>query len=116
MRVFSIRPMCLPCLRAASAGRCGEEKIKLIPFRILNTGYQIKFVERKFMAATNQIDKQIANYLGLLNSEQKKAILTVAKTFVENKETDDYWKDESFIKELCCYVQIVYNILLPLFG
>jgi hypothetical protein len=52
------------------------------------------------MSAVKAIDKQINNYLGQLNENQKKAVLTVVKTFADEKATYDYWEDESFVKEL----------------
>jgi hypothetical protein len=52
------------------------------------------------MNAVKAIDKQINNYLGQLNENQKKAVLTVVKTFADEKTTYDYWEDESFVKEL----------------
>jgi hypothetical protein len=52
------------------------------------------------MSAVKAIDKQINNYLGQLNEKQKKAVLTVVKTFAGEKAAPDYWEDESFIKEL----------------
>jgi hypothetical protein len=51
------------------------------------------------MAAIKAIDKQINNYLGQLNENQKKAVLTLVKTFADEKAYD-YWEDESFVKEL----------------
>ena len=52
------------------------------------------------MAATSTIDKQINNYLPQLTVKQKKAVLTVVKTFAEeqNEENDIY--SEEFKKEL----------------
>ncbi|HRH59068.1 MAG TPA: hypothetical protein PL045_00750 [Chitinophagaceae bacterium] len=44
------------------------------------------------------IDKQINNYLHQLNTKQKKALLTVAKTFVE--EGDENWNDDEYLKEM----------------
>ena len=44
------------------------------------------------------LDKQINNYLGLLNDHQKKALLTVAKTFAEDQGDNDY--SDEFKKEL----------------
>ncbi len=44
------------------------------------------------------IEKQINNYLPQLTVNQKKALLTVAKTFVEDENTNDYSDD--FKKEL----------------
>ena len=52
------------------------------------------------MSAVKAIDKQINNYLGQLNEKQKKAVLTVVKTFADEKATPDYCEDESFIAEL----------------
>ncbi|MBI4945898.1 MAG: hypothetical protein HY840_05800 [Bacteroidetes bacterium] len=39
------------------------------------------------MAHANTIDNQILNYLGYLSEKKKKAILTVVKTFAEEKLT-----------------------------
>jgi hypothetical protein len=36
------------------------------------------------------LDGQINKYLGLLNDHQKKALLTVAKTFAESQSGPDY--------------------------
>ena len=52
------------------------------------------------MSAVKAIDKQINNYLGQLNEKQKKAVLTVVKTFADEKAAPDYWEDESFVTEL----------------
>jgi hypothetical protein len=52
------------------------------------------------MGAVKTIDKQINSYLGQLNEKQKKAVLTVVKTFADEKATIDYWEDESFVAEL----------------
>lgn len=47
------------------------------------------------------LDKQINNYLAQLNTKQKKAVLTVAKTFAEEREEDSNpWKDEGFVTKL----------------
>ena len=46
--------------------------------------------------STSTIDKQINNYLPRLTIKQKKAVLTIVKTFAE--ETNDYSDD--FKKEL----------------
>ncbi|HEY6974737.1 MAG TPA: hypothetical protein VH396_00525 [Chitinophagaceae bacterium] len=46
--------------------------------------------------STSAIDKQINNYLPQLTIKQKKAVLTVVKTFAE--ETNDY--GDEFEKEL----------------
>ena len=46
------------------------------------------------------IDKQINTYLEQLNSKQKQAVLSVVKTFAENRHEDDLWEDKTFIAEL----------------
>jgi putative addiction module component (TIGR02574 family) len=47
------------------------------------------------------LNKQINNYLEQLNSKQKKAVLTVVKTFAEEQQPDhNVWKDEAFVAEL----------------
>ncbi len=40
--------------------------------------------------AVATLDKQINDYLGVLNMRQKKALLTVAKTFAEAQPENDY--------------------------
>ena len=52
------------------------------------------------MGAVKAIDKQINSYLGQLNEKQKKAVLTVVKTFADEQSAYDYWEDESFVAEL----------------
>ncbi len=42
------------------------------------------------MNTTATLDKQINNYWGILNTRQKKALLTVAKTFAEDQRENDY--------------------------
>ncbi|WP_127129872.1 hypothetical protein [Pseudoflavitalea rhizosphaerae] len=44
------------------------------------------------------LDKQINQYLGYLNTEQKKAVLGVMKTFAYEEES--LWKDKSFVAEM----------------
>ncbi|HEY4148961.1 MAG TPA: hypothetical protein VGM41_08530 [Chitinophagaceae bacterium] len=51
------------------------------------------------MGAAKLLDRQINDYLLQLNTRQKKAILSVAKTFIEEQESD-MWGDEEFIAEL----------------
>ena len=47
------------------------------------------------------LDKQITYYLGLLNTSQKKAVLSVVKNFADAYPITDVWKDEaSFIAEM----------------
>jgi hypothetical protein len=40
--------------------------------------------------AADTIDKKINNYLGVLSTRQKKALLTIAKTFAEEQTSDIY--------------------------
>jgi len=40
--------------------------------------------------AVTTLDRQINDYLGILNVRQKKALLTVAKTFAEEQPENDY--------------------------
>jgi hypothetical protein len=49
---------------------------------------------------TAAIDTQINTYLGRLNSKEKQAVLSVVKTFVENKQKDSPLEDKEFIEEL----------------
>jgi hypothetical protein len=47
------------------------------------------------------LDTKIANYVTQLNPKQKKAVLTVVKTFVEETgEGEASWTSPAFIKEL----------------
>ena len=48
------------------------------------------------MKTLTQLDEQIAAYLSQLNTDQKKAILTVVKTFAKEK---DIWDDNVLLKE-----------------
>ena len=48
--------------------------------------------------ASATIEKQINNYLPQLTVKQKKAVLTVVKTFAEDESANDY--SEDFKKEL----------------
>jgi putative addiction module component (TIGR02574 family) len=53
------------------------------------------------MSAVTPLDRQISNYLAQLNSRQKKAVLTVVKTFAEEQDQEPSpWKDASFIAEM----------------
>jgi uncharacterized protein YdaU (DUF1376 family) len=47
---------------------------------------------------TTALDKKIANYVDKLSIKQKKAVLSIAKAFVE--EEDDMWQNEGFVKEM----------------
>jgi hypothetical protein len=50
------------------------------------------------MGAAKPLDKQISQYLSLLNDRQKEAVLTVVRTFVEEAEMVEY--SDEFKKEL----------------
>jgi len=57
-----------------------------------------KFVQSSYMSA---VEKQIGNYLSLLNNQQKKTVLSVVKTIAEAQQ--DYanlWEDKDFVKEM----------------
>ena len=49
------------------------------------------------MSAEAQIDKQIVSYLEMLNSKQKKAVLSVVKTFAEEEPS---WSEKKFNSEM----------------
>jgi len=51
------------------------------------------------MSAVTKLDKQINDYLIQLNDKQKKAVLTVVKTFAEEQE-NEIWEDAAFVAEL----------------
>ena len=51
------------------------------------------------MSAATKLDKQINDYLLQLNDKQKKAVLTVVKTFAE-EQGNKLWEDSAFIAEL----------------
>lgn len=51
------------------------------------------------MTAANKLDKEISDYLPLLNEKQKRAVLSVVKTFAEEQD-GDHWEDKAFIEEL----------------
>lgn len=50
------------------------------------------------MGTAKPLDKQISQYLSLLNNRQKEAVLTVVKTFAEEGEMVEY--SDEFKKEL----------------
>ena len=52
------------------------------------------------MARVTSLDKKITGYLPQLTIRQKKTLLTVAKTFVEEQQEDDLWEDSTFIAEI----------------
>jgi putative addiction module component (TIGR02574 family) len=51
------------------------------------------------MNAATKLDKQINDYLIQLDNKQKKAVLTLVKTFAEEQE-NEIWEDSPFITEL----------------
>ena len=53
------------------------------------------------MSAVTPLDKQISNYLTQLSSRQKKAVLTVVKTFAEEQDQESSpWNDAGFVAEM----------------
>ena len=50
------------------------------------------------MITANSIDKKIVTLLTGLNIQQKKAVLTVVKTFAQEKA--DEWQEEEYMKEM----------------
>jgi putative addiction module component len=52
------------------------------------------------MSAAINLDKKIAGYLELLNTKQKKVVLSVVRAFAEDEPGIDVWQDETFVKEL----------------
>ena len=52
------------------------------------------------MRAAVTIDKQINTYLVQLNPKEKQAVLSVVKTFVENRQEDDSVDGKAFFAEL----------------
>ena len=50
------------------------------------------------MGVVKSLDKEINHYLDRLNTQQKKVVLSVVKTFAHEEE--DWWDDESFVKEM----------------
>ncbi|HEY4206111.1 MAG TPA: addiction module protein [Puia sp.] len=53
------------------------------------------------MSAVTPLYREISNYLKQLNSRQKKAVLTLVKTFAEEHEQESRpWKDADFVAEM----------------
>lgn len=49
----------------------------------------------------SEVEKQIGNYLSLLDSSQKKTVLNVVKTIaMATREYDNLWEDDTFGKEM----------------
>jgi len=55
---------------------------------------------KNHMGAATKLDKQINDYLGQLNPKQKKAVLTVVRTFAEKQQESDLWGDKDFVAEM----------------
>lgn len=51
------------------------------------------------MSEAKKFDEQISTDLARLNDDQKKAVLTVVKTFAKEEEYD-HWNDPSLVKEM----------------
>lgn len=49
------------------------------------------------MASAKPLDKEINHYLTQLNTEQKKAVLTVVKTFAQE---ENWWNDKTYMSEM----------------
>ena len=49
------------------------------------------------MASAKPLDKEINYYLTQLNTEQKKAVLTVVKTFAQE---EDWWNNKTYMAEM----------------
>lgn len=51
--------------------------------------------------STSTVEKQIDNYLSLLDPSQKETVLNVVKTIAMAKqEYDNIWDDNAFVKEM----------------
>jgi hypothetical protein len=47
------------------------------------------------------VEKQIGNYLSLLNNQQKKTVLSVVRTIAEaQQDYGNIWDDKDFVKEM----------------
>ena len=51
------------------------------------------------MSTAKKLEEEIVSYLTRLNENQKKAVLTVVKTFAEEEEYD-HWSDPLFVQEM----------------
>jgi hypothetical protein len=58
------------------------------------------FSKTGFMEATAALDKKINAYLSQLNTKQKKALITVAETFITEQEKESAWTNKAFIAEM----------------
>lgn len=50
------------------------------------------------MGVTKPLDKEINHYLGHLNMQQKRVVLSVVKTFAGEEES--WWENKEFVKEM----------------
>ena len=46
------------------------------------------------------LDRQLNSYIPKLNATQKKALLSVAKSYLEPQQESEPWKDKGFISEM----------------
>ena len=51
------------------------------------------------MSTANKLEEEIVSYLTRLDEDQKRTVLALVKTFVE-EEDYDHWKDPSFVAEM----------------
>jgi hypothetical protein len=59
-----------------------------------------KFEKSRIMGVVKSIDKELKEALPLLTDRQKKTVLSVVKTFLEDAPTYDPWQDAHFVKEI----------------
>jgi hypothetical protein len=52
------------------------------------------------METTRGLDKKINTYLTQLNIKQKKALLTVAETFIAEQDNESKWNSKAFVAEM----------------
>lgn len=50
------------------------------------------------MGGTKVVDNEITHYLGHLNTQQKKVVLSVVKSFAGQGES--WWEDKNFVAEI----------------
>ena len=50
------------------------------------------------MGVTKVVDNEITHYLGHLNTQQKKVVLSVVKSFAGQEES--WWEDKNFVAEI----------------
>jgi hypothetical protein len=57
-----------------------------------------RFVQNEITMGAVKLDKEITQYLGQLNLQQKEVVLSVVKTFA--REEVAWWNDKSYITEM----------------